>query len=347
MTKYEFGLNTFGDVAIDDKTGESMTYGESLRHLVQEAKLADELGINVIALGEHHRDEFSVSSPEIVLAAMAKETKNIRLGTAVTVLSSDDPVRVYERFSTLDGLSNGRTEIMLGRGSFTESYPLFGYDLENYNELFEEKVALWAELLKGERFSWNGNYTQKLTDVEIYPKVDPGHQIRTTVGVGGTPESIVRAVHYGFPVMLAIIGGQPIRFKPYVDLYNRAAEQFNQPIEPLGMHSHGVIADTEEEAMEIGFEYIKKEMDKIGIDRGWAPMTRERFEFEVAEGSYYVGTPETVAQKIAKNMKDLGMKRFDLVYGTGGQFQSDREKTIRLYGEVVIPRVKELLGDAE
>lgn len=347
MTKYEFGLNTFGDVAIDDKTGESMTYGESLRHLVQEAKLADELGINVIALGEHHRDEFSVSSPEIVLAAMAQETKNIRLGTAVTVLSSDDPVRVYERFSTLDGLSNGRTEIMLGRGSFTESYPLFGYDLENYNELFEEKVALWAELLKGERFSWNGNYTQKLTDVEIYPKVDPGHQIRTTVGVGGTPESIVRAVHYGFPVMLAIIGGQPIRFKPYVDLYNRAAEQFNQPIEPLGMHSHGVIADTEEEAMEIGFEYIKKEMDKIGIDRGWAPMTRERFEFEVAEGSYYVGTPETVAQKIAKNMKDLGMKRFDLVYGTGGQFQSDREKTIRLYGEVVIPRVKELLGDAE
>lgn len=347
MTKYEFGLNTFGDVAIDDKTGESMTYGESLRHLVQEAKLADELGINVIALGEHHRDEFSVSSPEIVLAAMAQETKNIRLGTAVTVLSSDDPVRVYERFSTLDGLSNGRTEIMLGRGSFTESYPLFGYDLENYNELFEEKVALWAELLKGERFSWNGNYTQKLTDVEIYPKVDPGHQIRTTVGVGGTPESIVRAVHYGFPVMLAIIGGQPIRFKPYVDLYNRAAEQFNQPIEPLGMHSHGVIADTEEEAMEIGFEYIKKEMDKIEIDRGWAPMTRERFEFEVAEGSYYVGTPETVAQKIAKNMKDLGMKRFDLVYGTGGQFQSDREKTIRLYGEVVIPRVKELLGDAE
>lgn len=347
MTKYEFGLNTFGDVAIDDKTGESMTYGESLRHLVQEAKLADELGINVIALGEHHRDEFSVSSPEIVLAAMAQETKNIRLGTAVTVLSSDDPVRVYERFSTLDGLSNGRTEIMLGRGSFTESYPLFGYDLENYNELFEEKVALWAELLKGERFSWNGNYTQKLTDVEIYPKVDPGHQIRTTVGVGGTPESIVRAVHYGFPVMLAIIGGQPIRFKPYVDLYNRAAEQFNQPIEPLGMHSHGVIADTEEEAMEIGFEYIKKEMDKIGIDRGWAPMTRERFEFEVAEGSYYVGTPETVAQKIAKNMKDLGMKRFNLVYGTGGQFQSDREKTIRLYGEVVIPRVKELLGDAE
>lgn len=347
MTKYEFGLNTFGDVAIDDKTGESMTYGESLRHLVQEAKLADELGINLIALGEHHRDEFSVSSPEIVLAAMAQETKNIRLGTAVTVLSSDDPVRVYERFATLDGLSNGRTEIMLGRGSFTESYPLFGYDLENYNELFEEKVALWAELLKGERFSWNGTLTQKLTDVEIYPKVDKGHQIRTTVGVGGTPESIVRAVHYGFPVMLAIIGGQPIRFKPYVDLYNRAAEQFNQPIEPLGMHSHGVIADTEEEAMEIGFEYIKKEMDKIGIDRGWAPMTRERFEFEVAEGSYYVGTPEVVAQKIAKNMKDLGMKRFDLVYGTGGQFQSDREKTIKLYGEVVIPRVKELLGDAE
>lgn len=347
MTKYEFGLNTFGDVAIDDKTGESMTYGQSLRHLVGEAHLADELGLDLFALGEHHRDEFSVSSPEIVLGAMSQVTKNIRLGTAVTVLSSDDPIRVYEQFSTLDGLTDGRTEIMLGRGSFTESYPLFGYDLENYDQLFEEKVAMWNELLKGGVINWDGKLTQKVTDTTIYPVLDPGHKIKTTVGVGGTPESIVRAVYYGYPVILAIIGGQPARFKPYVDLYKRAVEQFDKPLEKLGMHSHGVIADTKEEAMEIGFEYIKKEMDKIGVDRSWAPMTKDRFEFEVKDGSYYVGTWEEVAEKIAKNMKEVGVQRFDLVYGTGGQFQSAREKTIQLYGEKVVPRVKELLGDAE
>lgn len=347
MTKYEFGLDTFGDVAIDDKTGKTMTYGESIRHIIAEGKLADELGINVFALGEHHRDEFSISSPEIVLGAIGQVTEQIRLGTAVTVLSSDDPVRVYERFATLDGISDGRTEIMLGRGSFTESYPLFGYDLQDYDELFDEKITLWSELLKGGKINWKGNHTQKITDTEIYPKVDPGHQIRTTVGVGGTPESIVRAVNFGFPVMLAIIGGQPTRFKPYVDLYHRATKQFNKPDEPIGMHSHGVIADTHEEAMEIGFEYIKKEMDHIGVERGWAPMTKERFEFEVEQGSYYVGTSEEVAQRIAKSMKDVGVQRFDLVYGTGGQYQADRYKTIQKYGEEVIPRVKELLGDAE
>lgn len=299
--------------------------------------------MDIIALGEHHREEFSISAPEIVLAAMAPVTKNIRLGTAVTVLSSDDPVRLKERFATLDALSNGRAEIMLGRGSFTESFPLFGFDLENYEELFEEKVAMFDELLKEQPIHWKGNFTQTLENTLVYPQT--GRQLDVSMGVGGSPESIIRTAKYGYQLMLAIIGGQPARFKPYIDLYYRALEQFNQKAKPIGMHAHGVITETKEEAMEIAYKYIKQAMDKIGLDRGWAPMTRERFEFEVEQGSYFVGTPEMVAKKIAKTMKELGVKRFDLVYGTGGQLQKDRFETIRLYGEKVIPMVKELLKE--
>ncbi|WP_125702487.1 LLM class flavin-dependent oxidoreductase [Lacticaseibacillus daqingensis] len=341
--QYTFGLDTFGDVAFHDD-GTQMTAAESLRQVVAEAKLADDLGIDLIALGEHHRSEFAISSPEIVLGAMAAVTKRIKLGTAVTVLSSDDPVRVFERFSTLHALSNGREQIMLGRGSFTESFPLYGFDLENYDGLFEEKIAMWADLLKGKPMNWEGKFTQKLTDTTVYPQLPAGETIDTTVGVGGSPESIIRAVYYGFPVVIAIIGGEPVRFKPYVDLYHKATQQFNKPDLPLGMHAHGIILDDAAEATAVGWEYIKAEMDRIGIDRGWAPMSRDRFEFEIDKGSYYVGTPEQVAQKIAKNMKTLDMSRFDLVYGTGGQLEHQRLATIRNYGERVIPRVKELLG---
>lgn len=339
----EFGLDTFGDLAFDDTTKERISYSESLRNIVAEGKLADEVGIDVIALGEHHREEYSISSPDTVLAALAMVTNTIKLGTGVTVLSSDDPVRVYERFATVDALSNGRAQIMLGRGSFTESFPLFGYDLQDYEELFEEKTAMFSELRKGKPLTWEGKFTQSLKNADVFPKIE-GHQLDTYVGVGGTPESIIRAVRYGFPVMLAIIGGEPTRFAPYVDLYKKAAQQLGQPILPIGMHSHGVIADTDEEAYEIGWNYIKKSMDKIGLDRGWPAMSKERFDFEVEHGSYYVGSPETVAQKIARMMPQVGVERFDLVYGTGGQLQKDRFKTIELYGTKVIPRVKELLA---
>lgn len=342
-TNYEFGLDTFGDLAFHDD-GTALDGGETLRQVIKEAKLADDLGIYRIALGEHHRPEFAISSPEVVLGAMATVTNQIKLGTAVTVLSSDDPVRVFERFSTLHGLSHGREEIMLGRGSFTESFPLFGFNLEDYNGLFEEKIAMWQKLLEGKPMNWTGKYTQKLTDTTVYPQLPQGETISTSLAVGGSPESIIRAVAYDIPVVIAIIGGEPIRFRPYVDLYKKAAAQFKKPERPLGMHAHGIILDDEAEAVEVGFKYIKAEMDRIGIDRGWAPMTRDRFEFEIDKGSYYVGTPEQVAQKIARNMKALDMKRFDLVYGTGGQLLSQREATIRNFGERVIPRVKELLG---
>lgn len=343
VNKLQFGLDTFGDLAYKDDTNELMSYEESLQMIIKEAILADELGIDVLALGEHHRKEYSISSPDTVLAALSQVTKNIILGTGVTVLSSDDPVRLYERFATIDALSNGRAQIMLGRGSFIESFPLFGYDLKDYNELFEEKIALLNELLKNEPVTWEGTFTQSLDNIQVYPKLQK--RLDVQVGVGGSPDSIIRAAKYGFPVMLAIIGGEPTRFKPYVDLYQRAAQQFGQPNHPLGMHSHGVIADTEEEAYEIAYEYIKGAMDTIGKERGWAPMNRQRFDFEVEHGSYYVGTPKKVAQKIARMIKAVGVQRFDLIYGIGGHKQKDRFKTIQLYGEKVIPRVKEILSN--
>ena len=343
MDKILFGLDTFGDVAFNDETNKRLTYDESLRMIIEEGKLADKLGIDVLALGEHHRKEYSISSPDTVLAALAMVTENITLGTGVTVLSSDDPVRLYERFATIDALSNGRAQVMLGRGSFTESFPLFGFDLQDYNELFEEKIAMFNELIKNKPITWEGKFTQSLTNQEIYPQMSK--KLDVQVGVGGSPDSIVRAAKYGFPVMLAIIGGQPIRFKPYMDLYKRAAEQFGQVAHPVGMHSHGVVADTDEEAIEIAWNYIKASMDTIGRERGWGAMTREHFEQEVQTGSLYVGSPETVAQKIAKVIKEMGINRFDLVYGAGGQLQKDRFKTIQLYGEKVIPRVRELLKE--
>lgn len=343
-TEIELGLDTFGDLAKDD-TGEVMSYGASLRQVVKEAVIADKSGVDVITLGEHHRDEYAISSPETVLAAIATQTERIRLGSGVTVLSSDDPVRVFERFATVDGLSNGRAEVILGRGSFTESFPLFGFDLEDYDDLFEEKIAMFAKILEEKPMDWEGEYTQKLTNTEIFPKTESGH-LKTMVGVGGSPESIIRAARYNFPVVLAIIGGDPARFQPYVELYKRAAERLGNPVHPIAMHSHGFIADTQEEAEEMAWENIKLSFDKIGKTRGWAPMTREHFNREMATGSMYVGTPEVVAQRMAKAIQTLNVGRFDLVYGAGEQPAAARERMIELYGTQVIPRVRELLVEA-
>lgn len=343
MKEILFGIDTFGDLAYQEESNEFMSYQDSLKLVIEEAKLADKLGIDVISLGEHHRQEYAISAPDTVLAALALVTKNITLGTGVTVLSSDDPVRVFQRFATIDALSDGRAQVMVGRGSFIESFPLFGYDLQNYNELFEEKLELFNEVLKQEPITWEGNFTQSLDNIEVYPKIDK--KLDVVVGVGGSPESIIRAAKYGFPVMLAIIGGQHSRFKPYIDLYQRAAQQFSQPNHPIGIHSHGVIADTDEEAIEIAWEYFQKTHNIIGKERGWAPMTKDRFLREVDTGAYFVGSPETVAQKLARVIKEMGIGRFDLIYSMGGQTAKHRLKTIQLYGEVVIPRVRELLNE--
>lgn len=337
-----FGIDTFGDLPVDD-SGKLMSHAEAIRQVVDEAVLADKLGIDVIALGEHHRPEYSISSPETILAGIATRTSRIKLASGVTVLSSDDPVRVFQRFATVDALSNGRAQVILGRGSFTESFPLFGYDLQDYDLLFEEKVDLFSKILTEQPVTWEGSTRAALENADIYPKTESG-KLETLVGVGGSPESVIRAARYGFPMVLAIIGGSPERFVPYVELYQHAASEFGTPAHPVGMHSPGFVADTDKEAIDIAFPRFKEQMDRIGKTRGWPPMSREHFMQEVKHGSLYIGSPETVAQKIAHAMKTLGVNRFDLTYGFGPMPASARLKMIELYATKVIPRVRELLA---
>lgn len=339
-----FGLDTFGDLPTDENDT-LLSHPEALRQVVDEAVLADKLGVDAIALGEHHRSEYSISSPEMVLAGIASKTERILLASGVTVLSSDDPVRVFQRFATLDALSNGRAQVILGRGSFTESFPLFGYDLKDYEKLFEEKIELFSQLLKEAPVTWSGETRAALDGADVFPKTANG--LKTMVGVGGSPQSVVRAAHYGFPLMLAIIGGSPERFVPYVELYRRAAKEFGTTEHPVGMHSPGFIADTDEEAKRIAWPRYKKSIDRIGKTRGWPPLTREQFEHEIENGSLYIGSPETVAKKIAKAVKALDVERFDMVYGGGPYRQSHRLRMVELYATEVIPRVKELLQNNE
>lgn len=341
---YQFGLDSFGDLA-KAEDGRLMNYAESIRLVVDEAVLADRLGVDVIALGEHHREEYAISSPEMVLSAIASKTKQIKLASGVTVLSSDDPVRVFERFATLDAVSNGRAQVILGRGSFTESFPLFGYDLRDYEALFEEKIELFSKLLKEQPITWSGTHTQSLEAADVFPKTESG-TLETYVGVGGSPQSVVRAAAYNFPLVLAIIGGSPERFAPYVELYRKASAEFGHSAHPVGMHSPGFIADSDEQAVKIAFPLFKQAMDKVGKTRGWQPMSREHFMNEVKNGSMYVGSPETVAKKIANAMKAVDAKRFDMVYGFGPMKASDRRHMIKLYATEVIPRVRELLGQS-
>ncbi|MCU1508305.1 MAG: class flavin-dependent oxidoreductase [Glaciihabitans sp.] len=339
----EFGLDTFGDVTADE-AGEPLPYPQVIRNLVDEAVLAESVGVDFIGIGEHHREDFAVSSPETVLAAIAGRTSRIRLGSAVTVLSSDDPVRVFQRFATLDAVSSGRAEIILGRGSFTESFPLFGYDLTQYELLFEEKLELFSELLTEAPVTWSGQTRAALVNQQVYPKTKSG-SIKTWIGVGGSPESVVRAAKYGFPLMLAIIGGDAMRFAPYVDLYHRALKQFGFDQRPVGVHSPGYIAASDEQARDELWPHHEAMFSRIGRERGWGPTSRGQFESEAASGSLYVGSPETVAQKVAATVRGLGISRFDLKYSTGTLAHEKLMESIRLYGEIVIPRVRELLAE--
>src|SRR6476469_2921386 len=308
----EFGLDTFGDVTMD-ASGAMLPHAQVIRNVVDEAVLADELGLDFIGLGEHHRADFAVSSPETVLAAIAARTTRIRLGSAVTVLSSDDPIRVFQRFATVDAASNGRAEVILGRGSFTESFPLFGFDLRQYEQLFEEKLDLFVELLKQTPVTWQGKLRPPLENQLGFPAGEHG-RLKTWIGVGGSPESVVRAAHYDLPLMLAIIGGDPKRFAPYVDLYQRAYRDFGRTVKPIGVHSPGYVAETDAQAREELFADYKIMRDRIGKERGWPPMGRDEFVREADHGSLYVGSPETVARKIAATARALGISRFQLKY---------------------------------
>ncbi|MDX2847287.1 LLM class flavin-dependent oxidoreductase [Streptomyces sp. PA03-3a] len=342
MSDLVFGLDTFGDVPVDD-TGAPVSHAAAIRQVLDEAVVADQIGVDAIALGEHHRPEYSVSTPETVLAGIATRTERIKLGSGVTVLSSDDPVRVFQRFSTVDALSQGRAEVILGRGSFTESFPLFGYDLSDYDVLFEEKIELFAKLLDEKPVTWSGTTRAPLQDADVFPKTDSG-RLQTWVGVGGSPQSVVRTARYGFPLMLAIIGGAPTRFAPYIDLYRRAAEQFGTTAHQVGMHSPGFVADTDEEAREGFWPGYKVMRDRIGKLRGWPPVRREEYDAEIEHGSMYVGSPETVARKIAQAVGDLGVGRFDLIYTVGPQPVGARMRAVELYGTKVIPMVRDILA---
>jgi probable LLM family oxidoreductase len=338
----ELGLDSFGDVT-DGPDGKPLHVAQVIRNLIDEAVLADEVGVDFIGLGEHHRADFAVASPEMVLAAIASRTKRIRLGSAVTVLSSDDPIRVYQRFATLDAASNGRAEVILGRGSFIESFPLFGFDLNQYEVLFNEKLDLYAAVIKQQPVTWQGSTRPPLKDQNIYPKTESG-TLKTWIGVGGTPESVMRAAHYGFPMMLAIIGGDPKRFAPYADLFRRALNEMGKPALPLGVHSHGYVAETDEQARTDLFDDYKRMRDKIGAERGWAPFGKAEFEREIEHGSLYVGAPETVARKIAETVKALGVDRFDMKYSAGPLGHDKMMKCIELYGRKVMPLVRDMVG---
>jgi probable LLM family oxidoreductase len=341
---FQLGLDTFGDVTVDEH-GQLRSHAHTLRDVVREAVLAEETGVDGFAVGEHHRPDFSISAPEVVLAAIAGKTRRILLGSAVTVLSTDDPVRVFERFSTLNAVSDGRAEVILGRGSFTESYPLFGFDLSNYDELFEERLALFAQLLKGGPVKWSGRTRAALTGQTVYPTIERG-QLRTWVGVGGSPESVLRAARYGLPLTLAIIGGNPQRFRPYVDLYHQGLQQYGQPPQPVAVHSPGYVASSDEEARDELWPHYEVMMKRIGGERGWPPPTRAQFEREAGpDGALCVGSPDTVAAKIGTTARLLELSRFNLKYSNGTLPHEKLMRSIELFGTQVAPRVRERLRD--
>ncbi len=337
------GLNTFGDVGLNEH-GAPKPHAQVIREIVDEAVLADQVGLHSFDVGEHHRRDFAVSAPEVVLAAIASRTERIRLGSAVTVLSSDDPVRVFQRFSTLDAVSSGRAEVILGRGSFVESFPLFGFDLEDYETLFEEKLELFDRVRSQNPVRWEGRHRGPINGLTAYPHLEHG-LLPAWIGVGGTPQSVVRAAHYGYPVSFAIIGGEPARFAPYVELYKRSLEKFGKPYTMLATHSPGHVADTDEQAREELFPHWLAMRNRLGEERGWGPGSRTEFNAQASRpGALYVGSPETVARKIADTHRALGTERFDLKYSNGTLPHSAMMKSIELFGTKVAPLVADMLA---
>ena len=337
------GLDTFGDLTHDDDD-RPHSHAQTIRNVVEQGILADQVGVDFFGIGEHHTDDFPMPAADVVLGTIAGRTTRIRLGSAVTVLSSDDPVRVFQRYSTLDAISGGRAEVILGRGSSTESFPLFGYDLADYEDLFEEKTHLFAELLKGGPVTWEGKTRAPLHNQDVVPHTE-SRPFPAWIGVGGSPQSVIRAAHYGFSLMLAIIGGPPARFAPFSQLFHQALEQFGQPPRPVGVHSPGHVAATDEQAREEFWPRYLEVIRRFSKTRGFAIPTKESFTHEVGpHGALYVGSPETVAQKIAANLTLLDATRFDLKYGMPGLSQQALMTNIELYGTQVMPRVHELVG---
>lgn len=341
MSTFEFGLNSFGEVATD--AGRTLSDAETVRLLVDEARLAESVRLDVFSVGEHYREGHNDSATPVLLAAIATATDRIQLGTSVTVLSTNDPVQLYQEFSTVDAVANGRAQLVLGRASATESFPLFGYDLADYERLFEEKLELFMRLQREDAVTWSGTVRAPLVGQRLHPRMRPGG-IPTWIGVGGSPNSVLRAARYGLPLMMAIIGGRPQRFAGHVELYHRALEQYGQPVQPVGQHSLGLIADTDEEAIETWWPYWRSIVAQLAAERGFYKPTRERYLAEINTGALFVGAPDTVARKIAVMARDLRLNRFDLKYDILRLPRSARARTIELFGREVAPRVRELLA---
>ncbi|EXX87829.1 luciferase [Paenibacillus darwinianus] len=339
----ELGISTFVETSPDVETGEVMSHSQRLREVVEEIVLADRVGLDVYGVGEHHRKDYAASSPAVVLAAAASQTTRIRLTSAVTVLSSADPVRVFQDFAALDGISNGRAEIMAGRGSFIESFPLFGYDLNDYDELFDEKLALLLKIRESEKVTWQGRHRPPIRDLGVYPR-PVQNPLPVWIGSGGNTESVIRAGMLGLPLVLAIIGGSPVRFAPLVQLYKKAAAHAGHDASrlPVASHSHGFIAETTQAAADKFFPSTQASMNVIGRERGWGHYDRASYDAaRSVEGALYVGDPGTVARKIIDLRKNVGITRFFLHVPLGTMPHEDVMRAIELLGTEVAPRVRE------
>lgn len=342
----EFGLHTFGDITQDPAGTRVLSPPEVLRNVVAEGVLADQTGVDVIGVGEHHRPDYAISAPDVVLTGIGAKTERIKLISAVTVLSSDDPVRVHQRFATLDGITSGRAEVSLGRGSFIESFPLFGYDLKDYEILFDEKLELFDHLRREEPVSWSGTTRASLENFSIFPTTAHDHGLPTWVAVGGSPESVVRAAKYGMGLELAIIGGAPHRFAPLAQLFHRETERHGFEPRRIAVHSHGFVAPTDDEAMERYYPYWHHAMSVLGAERGWPAPSPDQFAQEVRHGALHLGSPETVARKIANTVRTLGATRFGMKYGNGRLPHELMMESIELYGTRVKPLVLDMLAES-
>ena len=339
---FEIGLYTFTELAPDPSTGDLISPSQRLQQFIERVELAEKVGLDVVGLGEHHRPDFVSSAPEVILAAAAARTRSIRLSSAVTVLSSDDPVRVFQRFATLDLISNGRAEIMAGRGSFTESFPLFGYDLNDYNDLFVEKLELLLKIRANERVTWSGKHRAALEDRGVYPR-PLQEELPIWIAVGGTPQSVVRAGILGLNLALAIIGGMPEQYAPLVELYRQAAEQAGHDPAKLAfsINSHGFLANDRQKAMDEAFPYFQQTMNRIGRERGFPPMTRESFNAScTVRGANFIGTPDDVIEKILFQHEIFGHQRFLLMPGLGTMPHDKVMHAIELLGTKVAPVVR-------
>jgi probable LLM family oxidoreductase len=340
----ELGIGMFGDNHYNDK-GEPLPAGERLRELIEEMKLMDEVGIEFFGIGEHHRPDYAVSVPEIVLAAAATVTKNLKLGSAVTVLSSSDPVRIYQSFATIDQISNGRAEIVAGRGSFIESFPLFGYDLRNYDKLFEEKLELLLKINRENPVTWQGNFRPALDNQQVLPRAVKA--LPVWIAVGGTPESVVRAARLGLPVIFAIIGGNPAQFKPLFEYYKKLYEEFGHDMSQfqVGVHMHSFFGEDSKQTADAYFPVYSAQMTRVGRSRGWPAVTRQQYDYgRSREGAYIIGDVNESVDKILQMHEMFGLTRFSAHMDVGGPSHESLMKSIEIFGTRIAPKVREAVA---